>query len=608
MAADKITFDSPNMPAQITAGETFTASLNVKKPNIKGKFNIEMTLPQGCTITKIPDKSAGAQFTGGEGNAIYEWENLINNMINIEYNITIPTDYDMDTFKIEGRFIYYEKKKRFQQQFTLPPIVIKKTINTKDNKLKTEEHRININVVKPQQSNAGERFRVSIAIDKPNINGVFKMILSMPEETLFDTIGNGGATMFKWTGLMARYTWEKGANDHIDIAYRVTPSPDLAGEFKTDVMFVYDNDEEEYHKFIVKIINGNETNKSTEEEEDYSEYSEEEKPAYTEPTDSNSNVNQPLFGWLERKIENSKNMVDNANIYVIRQNPYRTGNIVEARLQINRSNYEGYGHLVEHVQGGFVSIVEGKVEGKGANVTWNETSGEISFEWENVPTTDSIITLKYEFITANPEIPVIDGTFYFGENEPFESTPVIEKNTLIIKDLSVPDELYFENISPNIPTISKKPRKDKKKNDSHANDEVIKRCNNNQRLVYRVQIMATRKELTYKELKTYLRKTNADNIIDANEVCKDYIENDVNWGGAPIDDPRRNYHYKYMAGENFSNYGQASILRDQLQRVMGFDVKNGEKYPRAYLVCYSYGNRIRLQDARIVQGGRHYEY
>jgi hypothetical protein len=431
----------------------------------------------------------------------------------------------------------------------------------------TAQDNVHFTADMPAQIAAGETFVVRLSVDKPNVEGKFTIILSFPERFMVDEIPDD-TTDFEWDGIQAYFKWDNDPGANVDVACSVTPPDKDNYDISIDGVFIYfmnGERQKEYFKLpIVKVGNGNANNDKFDDEPpvvakppvNIVEFNEPQKVDVVPPTDN---------------VDTSSPVEYTENVYVLRQVPYREGGRYIVRLQINKGYFDGYGCLAERVTGGGHINMR---ESKGAKVDIYEPENEIHFTWDDMPLRDSI-TVMYEVDVLNNADIKINGLFYFGESGADDSVAVEERNILISKDLPISDEMPAD-ISLNIIGSSKAV------DDSKYKDGKIKRNQIERGLMYKIQVLAWRKELTIKEVRERLKKKH---IEVREEITEDYIKDGSE------------FPYKYVVG-HFRSYEQASQLRDYLQRNFGND-ETGR--PKAFLVCYYNGNRISVQEALLIQ-------
>lgn len=238
----------PIHPQQVTPGGNFELLLNVSKKDIKNYSRIQLDLPKGFSAQLIEGKNGTFSFVDNQIKLI--WFTL---PMEDEFEVKIKVYSDASfagTTEFKGVVTYLvgnerkEKKiKTNKIEFTQNAIVAESQTLSSLTAKQDIEAVTSIKCVRKLTKSSfipGEKSRVQLKVSKKNINGLGKLIETIPAGLIAQEIQNNGA-VFSFVNNQVKFLWMTlPAEDEFVVEYEIVAQTDLPeGSFFIEGLFTY---------------------------------------------------------------------------------------------------------------------------------------------------------------------------------------------------------------------------------------------------------------------------------------------------------------------------------------------------------------------------------
>jgi len=440
---------------------------------------------------------------------------------------------------------------------------------------------VSVKMTVPSVVGAGQEFRVSITIDKGNLEEFSRLQQELPAGLTADQ-DNSGAADYSFDNQRVRFIWLKlPAESTILVSYKIMVNERLKGTFTLGGEFSYvENNERKSVNLRPESIN-------------------------ITPSPSVSADRQIEIGsYTSVLAAEQAGTPATGNVICIRQTPYksRTGNDIMVNLLVYKRDMNKFAKIEEQIPPGFQAVAIESREG-----LFTHKDGVAKFVWMNLPEEPGF-TVSYRLIpeaSKSLDDLQISGTLSYILEGRNISVDIIQKDVYLsgisraniealMKSLETGEELpagkpvqaQREEVKPP-PVKEEKPVVKEEKPVVTEEKPVVRETRtrpttpglsgipDNQQLpvqsgiYYRVQLAA------------------ASRFSDANKAFAAYNLS------RPVLVERHDGLYKYTVG-SFSTYSQASDFRNT---VLSRGIRG------AFVVAYRDGKRINVIDARRATGG-----
>ena len=443
---------------------------------------------------------------------------------------------------------------------------------------------VSVKMTVPSVVGAGQEFRVTITIDKGNLEEFSRLQQELPGG-LEASQENSGSADYSFDNQRVRFIWLKlPAESPIVLNYKVMVNERLKGTFTLGGEFSYvENNERKSVSLRPESIN-------------------------ITPSPAISADNQIDIGSYKDVIASEQESAPlTGKVTCIRQTPYKspTGNDIMVNLLVYKNDMNKFAKIEEKIPTGFEAVVMDSKEG-----LFTYKDGVAKFVWMNLPE-EAGFTVKYRLIP--------DATKSLADLQIDGSLSYILEGRNIAVDI-VQKDVYLDGISlPNIEAlmkalergedlpegkvlaeqeVSKPPVEEEKPPPVQKPEEEEKPVVREETPVVREttprrtdpgsSLIPDRQRLPVQD-GVYFRVqlAAASRFSDAGKAFASYNLS------RPVLVERHDGLYKYTVG-SFSSYGQASDFRNT---VLSKGIKG------AFIVAYRNGKRINVLDARRATGG-----